>query len=74
MTFHAHPDDRFAGPKRAAMAGHAGRADTRTLRQLLRPTRRAFERVTGTDWYRQPDRTPRGPLVRDVFAGLWVLG
>jgi hypothetical protein len=50
VTFHAHPNERFPGPERAALAGHASRAEIRTLGLLPRPPRPVFERVTGTGW------------------------
>jgi LmbE family N-acetylglucosaminyl deacetylase len=65
---------RFADRKRAAMAAHASQATTdrgtRTLQVLLRLPRPVFARVVGHEWYRQPGRTPAGPLLDDVFADL----
>jgi LmbE family N-acetylglucosaminyl deacetylase len=65
---------RYADRKRASMAAHTSQAsaDTgdRTLAALLRLPRPVYRRVLGREWFIERGRTPRQPLLDDVFATL----
>jgi LmbE family N-acetylglucosaminyl deacetylase len=63
-----------AGRKRASMAAHASQATAdsgdRTLAALLRLPQPLYARVLGREWFIERGRTPRRPLLDDVFASL----
>ncbi|GAA3192418.1 PIG-L deacetylase family protein [Actinocorallia longicatena] len=62
----------FIDHKRASMAAHASQAsaDTRTLAVLLRLPRPIYRWALGREWFVEHGRTPRRPLLDDVFASL----
>ncbi|MEV4624018.1 PIG-L family deacetylase [Asanoa sp. NPDC049573] len=70
---HRIPVHRYVSRKRASLRAHAsqtaakGGAD-RTLAALLRIPRPVYDLVAGWEWFIDPDH--RGPVSRDIFAGL----
>jgi LmbE family N-acetylglucosaminyl deacetylase len=75
---------RYAGAKRAAMRAHAsqstgggasrvgdgGQTGDRTLAAFLRIPRPLYDVVFGREWFRDPARSPGGPVLTDVFEGI----